>query len=81
MVSLHNVICSGNFNLSRYCIPMDQHHRAISVAEERFFSECNTRTGDEFIFVMLSELIDLDDSSSCGAIHQVGCTCVTGIPA
>ena len=30
---------------------MDQHHRAISVAEERFFGECNTRKGDE---IMLS---------------------------
>ncbi|OAX33043.1 hypothetical protein K503DRAFT_869807 [Rhizopogon vinicolor AM-OR11-026] len=26
----------------RYCIPMDEYHRAITKAEERFFSECNT---------------------------------------
>ncbi|KAG9317023.1 hypothetical protein JVU11DRAFT_1205 [Chiua virens] len=25
-----------------YCIPMDQHHRAILTAEERFFDECET---------------------------------------
>ncbi|KAJ8579474.1 GTP-binding protein [Rhizopogon salebrosus TDB-379] len=25
-----------------YCIPLDEHHRAITKAEERFFSECDT---------------------------------------
>ncbi|KAJ8579690.1 hypothetical protein M405DRAFT_835513 [Rhizopogon salebrosus TDB-379] len=25
-----------------YCIPMDEYHRAITTAEERFFSECDT---------------------------------------
>ncbi|KAJ8581424.1 hypothetical protein M405DRAFT_777435, partial [Rhizopogon salebrosus TDB-379] len=25
-----------------YCIPMDEYHRAITAAEERFFSECDT---------------------------------------
>ncbi|KAJ8580653.1 hypothetical protein M405DRAFT_31699 [Rhizopogon salebrosus TDB-379] len=25
-----------------YCIPMDEYHRAITVAEEKFFSECDT---------------------------------------
>ena len=59
MVSGHTVICSSNFNISRYCIPMDKQDRAVSVAEERFFGECNTRKGGEFFFVMLSELIGL----------------------
>ncbi|KAH0839442.1 hypothetical protein J3R83DRAFT_225, partial [Lanmaoa asiatica] len=26
-----------------YCIPMDQFHRAVTFAEEKFFGECNTR--------------------------------------
>ncbi|KAJ8580289.1 hypothetical protein M405DRAFT_778363 [Rhizopogon salebrosus TDB-379] len=26
----------------KYCIPMDEYHRAITTAEERFFSECDT---------------------------------------
>ncbi|KAJ8595216.1 hypothetical protein M405DRAFT_759541 [Rhizopogon salebrosus TDB-379] len=26
-----------------YCIPMDEYHRAITAAEERFFSECDTK--------------------------------------
>ena len=38
---------------------MDQHHRAVSVAEEKFFGECNTRKGGELFFFMLSELIGL----------------------
>ena len=38
---------------------MDQHHHAVSVAEERFFGECNTSKGGEFIFIMLSDLIGL----------------------
>ncbi|KAG9308221.1 hypothetical protein JVU11DRAFT_12238 [Chiua virens] len=25
-----------------YCIPMDQYHRSVLAAEERFFSECDT---------------------------------------
>ena len=29
----------------RYCIPMDECHRAITKAEERFFSECDTSSG------------------------------------
>ena len=54
MVSGHDVQCSDNFDIHRYCIPMDQHHCAVTVTEERFFSECNTRTGDEFLLMMLS---------------------------
>ncbi|OAX34345.1 hypothetical protein K503DRAFT_724625, partial [Rhizopogon vinicolor AM-OR11-026] len=27
-----------------YCIPMDEYHRAITKAEEKFFSECNTNS-------------------------------------
>ena len=69
MVSGHTMQSSGNLDVSRYCIPMDQHHRAIGVAEERFFYECNTRKGDEVFLMILSELIGLDASSSCGTIH------------
>jgi hypothetical protein len=29
----------------RYCIPMDEYHRAITAAEEGFFSECDTNNG------------------------------------
>ena len=29
----------------RYCIPMDECHRAITKAEERFFAECDTNRG------------------------------------
>ena len=60
MVSGHTVIYSSNFNIGRYCIPMDQHHYAVSVAEERFFGECNIRKDGKFFFVMLSELIGLE---------------------
>ena len=60
---------------------MDQFHRAITFAEEKFFGECDTRNGDEFPLMLLSELIGLDASANCGAIHQVGCTCGSGIPA
>ncbi|KAG9307889.1 hypothetical protein JVU11DRAFT_13047 [Chiua virens] len=28
--------------LSRYCIPMDQYHRAVLAAEEKFFGDCDT---------------------------------------
>ena len=48
---------------------MDQHHRAVTVAEERFFRECDTRKGDELFLIMLSGLNGLDVSPSCGAIH------------
>ena len=54
MVSWHTLVFSANFNISRYYIPMDQHHCAVSVAEERFFGECNARKGDEFIFIIFS---------------------------
>ena len=50
---------------------MDQIHRAITVAEERFFGECDTRNGDEFLLIELSVLIGLGDSASCDAIHKV----------
>src|SRR5882757_4756963 len=39
----------------RYCIPMDECHRAITKAEEKFFSECNTNSG---IFMIVTSLID-----------------------
>ena len=29
----------------RYCIPMSEHHRPITVAEEVFFSKCGTGRG------------------------------------
>jgi hypothetical protein len=35
----------GNHLRRRYCIPMDESHRAITKAEERFFSECDTNNG------------------------------------
>ncbi|KAG9318020.1 hypothetical protein JVU11DRAFT_83 [Chiua virens] len=28
-----------------YCISMDQYHRAVLAAEEKFFNECDTRSG------------------------------------
>ena len=53
MVSRHTMIYSGNFNISRYCISMDEHHCAISIEEERFFDDCSNRKGGEFFFIML----------------------------
>ena len=50
---------------------MDQIHRAVTVAEERFFGECDTRNGDEFLFMEVSVLIGLGDSASCGALHKM----------
>ena len=35
----------------RYCIPMDEYNRAITRAEERFFSECNTSSGTFMIII------------------------------
>ena len=37
----------------RYCIPMDEYHRAITKAEERFFSECDTSSG-----TMITNILD-----------------------
>ena len=71
MVSEHGNCTGSNFNTSRYCIPMDQIHRAVTVAEERFFGECDTRNGDEFLFMEVSVLIGLGDSASCGALHKM----------
>ena len=50
---------------------MDQIHRAVTVAEERFFGECDTRNGDEFLWMVISVLIGLGDSASCGAFHKM----------
>ena len=37
---------------------MDQLHRAITFAEEKFFGECDTRNGNEFLLmVVLSSLV------------------------
>ena len=60
---------------------MDQIHRAVTVAEEKFFGDCDTRNGDEFLFIEVSVLIWLGASASCGAIHQIWCTHDTGISA
>ena len=60
---------------------MDQIHRAVTVAEERFFGECDTINGDEFLFMEVSVLIGLGDSASCGALHKMWCTHNTGISA
>ena len=35
-----------NLLLNRYCIPMDQYHRAVLSAEEKFFDECDTGKGE-----------------------------------
>jgi hypothetical protein len=42
---IHETLCDGNIVSCRYCIPMDEYHRAITTAEERFFSECDTNNG------------------------------------
>ena len=34
-----------NFFVNRYCIPMDQYHRAVLSAEEKFFDGCDTGKG------------------------------------
>ncbi|KAJ8581942.1 hypothetical protein M405DRAFT_800753 [Rhizopogon salebrosus TDB-379] len=36
------LVVTRNILSYRYCIPMNEYHRAITVAEERFFSECDT---------------------------------------
>ena len=41
-----------NFLLNRYCIPMNQYHRAVLSAEEKFFDECDTGNG-KIYFTML----------------------------
>ena len=71
MASGHDTSTESDFNTSRYCIPMDQIHRAVTVAEERFFGECDTRNGDEFLWMVISVLIGLGDSASCGAFHKM----------
>ena len=71
MVSGHDNCIGSNFNTSRYCIPMDQIHRAVTVAEEKFFGDCDTRNGNESLFMELSVLIGLGDSASCGALHKM----------
>src|SRR5258708_2664070 len=35
----------------RYCIPMDECHRAITKAEEMFFAECDTSSGTCLIVI------------------------------
>ena len=81
MVSEHDNCTGFDFNASRYCIPMNQIHHAVTVAEEKFFGECDTRNGDGFLLMEISILIGLGTSASCGAIHQMWCTYDTGISA
>lgn len=71
MVSGYNIVLDSDnyFNMSRYCIPMDQFDRAVVVAEEKFFGECDTNNGNEFFLMMLSKLIGLGTSASCGIVH------------
>jgi hypothetical protein len=42
---IHKALLDRNILSYRYCIPMDEYHRAITVAEEGFFSECDTDNG------------------------------------
>ena len=45
-------VLRDSFLLNRYCIPMDQYHRTVLSAEEKFFDECDTGNG-KICFTML----------------------------
>ena len=55
---------SDNFLLNRYCIPMDQYHRTVVSAEEKFFDDCDTGNGKIcFTMVYISITIRLQSLS------------------
>jgi hypothetical protein len=69
-------LIDGNLLWCRYCIPLDEHHRAITKAEERFFSECDTNNGTFVISVSPKSgdwLRICFSSRDCG-VYEIRCT-------
>ena len=73
----HHQYTEDNFLLNRYCISMDQYHRSVLSAEQKFFDECDTGNG-KIWFARFTLQSLLNCSACCGCVHQVWCTIACG---
>ena len=50
---------------------MDQYHRPVLTAEEKFFDQCNTENGKSHSIHISFILVAVHCSAGCGRVHEM----------